>query len=121
MGRKGNKGKIWVIALTATALFFIVLGIVKIVETNYLMVGTSLITSFVFLWVALKIYNGKINFEQPTDGLTVFFPIGFVFTIIGGIGFLNTGVWGFGLTLLLVGLLFGPKHDETIKKRENAG
>lgn len=109
------------IALAATALVFLVIGIVKIIEMDYLMATTSLITSLVFSLIALNFFKGKINFNQPNDGLNFFLPIGFAFTIIGGSGFINAGVWGFGLTLVIVGLLFSPKKNETIEEKENAG
>jgi uncharacterized membrane protein YfcA len=121
MKKKINKERIWKIALSLAALVFLVIAVVKIIEADYLMVATSLITSFVFLWIALKIVKGKINFEQPNDGLSIFLPIGFMFTVIGGSGYLSTGVWGFGLTLFLIGLLFSPKHTDAIEKKENAG
>jgi O-antigen/teichoic acid export membrane protein len=121
MKKKLNKERIWLIALVVAALFFLVMGIVKIVEAAYLTAGTSLITTLVFSWIALKIIKGKINFEQPNDGLSLFLPVGFMFTVIGGSGYLNAGVWGFGLTLFVIGLLFSPKHTDAIEKEENAG
>ena len=121
MKKKINKEKIWLIALSASALIFLVIGIVKIVEENYLMVFTSLITSLAFSWIAIKISRGKINFNKPNDGLDFFLPIGFAFTIIGGSGFINAGVWGFGLTIIIVGLLFSPKKNEITEEQENAG
>lgn len=121
MKTKINKEKIWMIALTATAMIFLVIGIVKIIETDYLMASTSIITTLAFLWIALRFSKGKISFEQSNDGLNIFLPIGFVFTIIGGSGYMNAGVWGFGLTLVIVGLLFSPKKNEGIEEKENAG
>ena len=120
MKKKINKEKIWMIALSATAVIFIVVSIAKFIEVDYLMASISLITSLAFSWIALKFYKGKINFNQPNDGLNIFLPVGFAFTVIGGSGFINAGVWGFGLTLVIVGLLFSPKKDGTIEE-ENAG
>ena len=109
------------IALSATALIFLVVGVVHLIEVDYLMAGTSLITTLAFSWIAIKIYKGKIIFSQPNDGLNIFLPVGFAFTVLGGSGFINAGVWGFGLTLVLVGLLFSPNKNEVIKEQENAG
>ena len=119
MRKKVAKGKIWMLALLATALIFLVAGTIKIVEADYLMASTSLITTLAFSLIALRIKKEKINFEQPNDGLKIFLPIGFTFTIIGGLGFLSLGVWGFGLSLVVIGLLFSPKKNDTIE--ENAG
>jgi len=120
MKKKINKERIWMIALSATALIFFVIGIVKIIGMDYMMASTSLISSLAFSWIAIRFYRGKINFNQPNDGLNIFLPIGFAFTIIGGSGFINAGVWGFGFTLIIVGLLFSPKKNETIEEK-NAG
>ncbi len=104
-----------------SAMIFLVIGIVKIIEEDYLTVATSLISTLVFVLTALKIFRGKINFNQTNEGLKIFFPIGFVFSIAGGSGYMNAGVWGFGLTLMLVGMLFSPKQEERIKEGDNAG
>ena len=120
MKKKINKEKIWMIALSASAVIFLIFSIAKFIGVDYLMASISLITSLAFSWIALKFYKGKINFDKSNDGLNIFLPVGFAFTIIGGSGFINAGVWGFGLTLVIVGLLFSPKKDETIEE-ENAG
>jgi len=121
MKKKLNKEKIWMIVLIAAAIVFLVVGVVKIAEANYLMVGTSLISTIVFLWIGMKFYYRKLNFDRPNDGLNTFLPIGFAFTIVGGSGFINAGIWGFGLTLMLIALLFSPKQDETLEEEQNAG
>jgi hypothetical protein len=119
MKKKADKKKIWMVVLATAALVFLVLGVVKFTESNYLMAGTSLITTLSFSWIVLRIKKGKINFDTANDGLNIFLPVGFAFTIIGGSGFLGLGVWGFGLSLVVVGLLFSPKKNDALK--ENAG
>ncbi len=118
MKTKINKENAWMYVLGAMALFYLVMGILKIIDLDYLRATMSLVTTLVFSLTAMKIAKGKIKFDQPNDGLKIFFPIGFVFSVIGASGFLNAGVWGFGLTLVLVGLLFSPKPKEVEKAEE---
>lgn len=104
------------------ALAFIVVSTVKMLDgQNYLQLSTSLLNSLAFILLAWGIYKAKINFNEPNDGLNVFFPIGFVFAIAGSSGYLNSGIWGFGITLIIVGLFFSPKEKEELKEDQNAG
>ncbi len=121
MKKKVNKERVWMIILAITALIFLVIGVVKIVEKDYLMATTSLITTLAFLLTTISILKGKLKFNNPNDGLKIFFPVGFVFTVAGGSGYLNAGIWGFGLTLFIVGLMFSPKNDEALEEKEDVG
>lgn len=122
MERKVNKNKFWKLVLFVAALAFLVIGIVKIVNGHdYLLASTSLINSLIFMLLVWRISREKINFDVPNDGLKIFFPIGFVFAIAGSSGYLSAGIWGFGITLIVVGLVFSPQEGEEFKEEKNAG
>ena len=102
--------------LGVTAVLFIVIGLQKIIlEREYLTGIINLVTALIFLLVMLNLSNGKIRFSIFNDGLYIFFPVGFVYMVIGSSGFLTLGIWGLGLTLFIVGLLFRPKSNEVFE------
>ncbi|MCF6170189.1 MAG: hypothetical protein L3J66_04330 [Bacteroidales bacterium] len=121
MKRKINKKNAWMYVLSAMALFYMIMGVLKIADTDYLRAAISLVTTIVFAFTAINIAKGKIKFDQPNDGLKFFFPIGFVFSVVGAWGVMSAGVWGFGITLFLIGMFFSPKKEEELKENENAG